>query len=106
MAQDFLTTSLLTDAVQFLKSYFFLILILVPIARGFLKRYLSPLRAYPGPFLASCSRIWRLWVTYNGHSEHDHIDVHRKYGRRGHSWPWENKGLTTEKRPYRPHRPK
>ncbi|KAK4948697.1 hypothetical protein LTR10_012701 [Elasticomyces elasticus] len=80
MAQDSLVTTLYTDAVQFMKSYFLLFLISLPIARGLFKRYGSPLRGYPGPFLASCSRIWRLWVTYNGRSEHDHIHVHRKYG--------------------------
>lgn len=57
-----------------------LLLILLPFARGLYKRYSSPLRKYPGPFVASCSRLWRAWITYNGHSEHDHIDVHRKYG--------------------------
>jgi hypothetical protein len=43
-------------------------------------RYASPLRKYPGPFLASGSRAWKVWSVYSGHTELDHIAIHQKYG--------------------------
>ncbi|KAK8004078.1 Tyrosine-protein phosphatase non-receptor type 6 [Apiospora arundinis] len=43
-------------------------------------RYASPLRSYPGPILASCTRLWKLWSTASCNTHHDHIALHRKYG--------------------------
>ncbi|WPG97278.1 Hypothetical protein R9X50_00005200 [Acrodontium crateriforme] len=50
------------------------------IVRFVLYRYASPLRKYPGPFLASGSRAWKVWSTWGGHTEKDHIRIHEKYG--------------------------
>ncbi|KAL0933780.1 cytochrome p450 oxidoreductase [Colletotrichum truncatum] len=43
-------------------------------------RYLSPLRRYPGPFLASITRLWKVIITSSGRSNLHHIALHRKYG--------------------------
>lgn len=44
-------------------------------------RYSSPLRKYPGPFLASVSRLWKLRSTASGRTHWEHVDLHKKYGR-------------------------
>ncbi|WYZ35961.1 hypothetical protein EsH8_X_000608 [Colletotrichum jinshuiense] len=43
-------------------------------------RYASPLSGYPGPFLASTTRLWKVLSTASGHTHLDHIALHRKYG--------------------------
>lgn len=50
------------------------------VLRFFKNRYASPLRHYPGPFLASGTRIWKLWVTWQTHQETAFINLHKKYG--------------------------
>jgi hypothetical protein len=79
--------------------YIWAVLPTVIIVRFLLRRYLSPLRKYPGPFIASGSRIWKgsfchqlllptrltssastVWSTYSGHTETDHIHLHETYG--------------------------
>ena len=82
------------------KGYPILLLLLVVVLRFFFRRHYSPLRLLPGPFLASGSRVWKgisdvftgkpwvtdvlttrsVWSTYQGHTEQDHIELHRKYG--------------------------
>nr|MCV5143096.1 cytochrome P450 [Escherichia coli] len=32
------------------------------------------------PFLASCSRLWKVLSTASGRTHLDHIELHRKYG--------------------------
>lgn len=44
------------------------------------RRYLSPFRKYPGPLLASGSRIYRLFCVASGNSHLRMIDLHRRYG--------------------------
>jgi hypothetical protein len=44
------------------------------------KRYASPLRKYPGPFLASFTRLWKVYSTATGRTHLQHIELHRKYG--------------------------
>jgi hypothetical protein len=43
-------------------------------------RYLSPLRSYPGPFLASFTRLYRLLSVVSGHAHLDIIALHSRYG--------------------------
>lgn len=43
-------------------------------------RYLHPLRAIPGPFLASVSRAWIVWRTASGDMEHTQRALHWKHG--------------------------
>ena len=47
------------QAVKILRSYWYLLLPLVLVVRFFYYKYASPLRNYPGPFLASGSRAWK-----------------------------------------------
>ena len=65
---------------MFLKSHPFLILFVLLFVRPLYKRYSSPLRQYPGPFIASCTRLWKVWSTWTGKTEQHHIALHKKYG--------------------------
>ncbi|EOD50259.1 putative cytochrome p450 protein [Neofusicoccum parvum UCRNP2] len=70
-------------AISFLRSnpvYIFYILSFFLVLRFFKNRYASPLRHYPGPFLASGTRVWKLWVTWQTHQETEYINLHKKYG--------------------------
>ncbi|KAL6247947.1 hypothetical protein RBB50_005295 [Rhinocladiella similis] len=73
-------SSLVAQALVFAKAHFILVTLLAILVRALYKRYASPLRDVPGPFLASCTRLWKVWSTYNGHTELDHIALHKKYG--------------------------
>jgi Cytochrome P450 len=66
--------------MQFLLRHFYIPLILFILLRLVTRRYFSPLRSYPGPFLASISRLWRVASVARGRTEHEFIDLHRKYG--------------------------
>lgn len=45
--------------LAFVRAHFIFLLVALPIARFLFRRYASPLRKYPGPFLASGSRAWK-----------------------------------------------
>ncbi|KAI2629194.1 cytochrome P450 [Hypomontagnella submonticulosa] len=62
------------------KEYWALIIPLFIVLRLLYRRYASPLRQYPGPFLASCTRLWKVYSTASEHTHLDHIELHRKYG--------------------------
>lgn len=68
------------QAVKFLRAYWLLLLPAALVCRFVYYRYASPLRQYPGPLLASGSRAWKVWSTYNGKTETDHIELHERYG--------------------------
>ena len=68
------------QAVKFIRAYWFLLFPAALVCRFVYYRYASPLRQYPGPLLASGSRAWKVWSTYNGKTETDHIELHEKYG--------------------------
>lgn len=74
------TKALLSSALTFLKEYWPVLLPVFLVFRVLYKRYSSPLRRYPGPFLASCSRLWKVISTVKGQTNYDHIELHRKYG--------------------------
>lgn len=44
------------------------------------RRYFSPLRGIPGPFLASFSRLWHLQITVQGNQNEQLVEAHEKYG--------------------------
>jgi len=44
------------------------------------RRYLSPLRRFPGPFWASVTRWWMVRQVFQGTHEHDMLRLHAKYG--------------------------
>ena len=66
--------------VRLLRAYWLLLLPAAIVLRFVYYRYASPLRLYPGPLLASGSRAWKVWSTYSGKTETDHIHLHEKYG--------------------------
>lgn len=53
------TTTAVLIVWQFLTAHPFLILFVLLFVRPLYKRYSSPLRQFPGPFIASCTRLWK-----------------------------------------------
>ena len=72
--------SLAATLFAFVTAHWVLTLVFVLVVRATYKRYASPLRKYPGPFLASISRLWMVKSTASGRTHLDHIELHRKYG--------------------------
>lgn len=72
--------SLVASALAFVAKHWPVLLIGGLVLRALYRRYASPLRKYPGPFLASFSRLWKLLSTASGHTHLDHIALHRQYG--------------------------
>ena len=44
------------------------------------RRYLSPLSSVPGPFWASFSRFWHVYITIQGNQNEQLTEAHEKYG--------------------------
>lgn len=42
--------------------------------------FLSPLSAYPGPFAAGFTDLWRVYLTYLGNVDENHRRWHRRWG--------------------------
>jgi len=74
------TRALFNTALAFLVAHWLFVLASAFLLRVLYKRYGSPLRKYPGPFLASFSRLWKVISIAKGSTHLDHIDLHRKYG--------------------------
>ncbi|KAI1372747.1 cytochrome P450 [Hypoxylon crocopeplum] len=74
------TRTLLLSAWGIFKEQWYLLIPLLLVVRIFYKRYASPLREYPGPFLASFSRFWKVISTAKEKTHLEHIALHRKYG--------------------------
>lgn len=72
--------TLVTTALAFLAGHWALVLVGTLLLRAVYKRYASPLRRYPGPVLASVSRLWKVASTASGQTHLDHIALHRRYG--------------------------
>ncbi|KAJ5907895.1 hypothetical protein N7495_000577 [Penicillium taxi] len=53
---------------------------LLVVTKLFYHIFLSPLRAFPGPFLAKTTNLWRAYHTYGGRVERKHLELHRKHG--------------------------
>jgi hypothetical protein len=51
--------STLFHSLLFLKAYFLYLALACICVRGLYRRYVSPLRQIPGPFIASCTRGWK-----------------------------------------------
>ncbi|ETI21441.1 hypothetical protein G647_07788 [Cladophialophora carrionii CBS 160.54] len=75
-----LTKSAVLTAWHVVAAHPFLILFVLLFVRPLWRRYSSPLRQFPGPFIASCTRAWKVWSTWTGHTEQHHIALHQKYG--------------------------
>jgi len=74
------TRAILLNAYSIFTRYWYFALPLLLTIHFLRRRYASPLRHYPGPFLASGTRLWKVWSVSTGHTELDHIAIHRKYG--------------------------
>ncbi|KUI56974.1 Pisatin demethylase [Cytospora mali] len=74
------TRVLLTGILPALISWWFLIIPGTIIVRALYRKYASPLRKYPGPWLASATRLWKLISAASTHTHLDHIELHKKYG--------------------------
>jgi hypothetical protein len=72
--------TLVGAALAILTTHWAAILLSSILLRSLYKRYASPLRQYPGPFLASITRLWKVKSTASGRTHLDHIALHRKYG--------------------------
>jgi hypothetical protein len=83
-----LTLSTLTNDLTFGLSHFLVALGLVSVVglaclakRMHRIRNDTPLRDIPGPWLASCSPLWRFWYAVcKSNYHHDLTNLHRKYG--------------------------
>lgn len=49
--------------------------------RAIIRRYWTPLRDIPGPFLGSFSSLWQVYQLWKGHTEEEIISLHKKHGR-------------------------
>ncbi|KAI5859518.1 cytochrome P450 [Durotheca rogersii] len=74
------TRVLLLTAGGLLREHWMYLIPLFVVIRLLYKRYASPLRSYPGPFLASCTRLWKVISTASENTHLHHIELHRKYG--------------------------
>lgn len=74
------STSLLVVVASFFNRAWPLLLPALILFHLLHNRYASPLRKYPGPFLASTTRLWKLLSTASTHTNLDHIALHRRYG--------------------------
>lgn len=64
------------DMFLFLSALFFLL----AISQVLINRYFQGLTDIPGPWLASTTNLWRLFVTLSRRGELTHMKLHRKYG--------------------------
>ncbi|KAI1848733.1 hypothetical protein JX265_005641 [Neoarthrinium moseri] len=74
------TVAFLATVLPFVRSHLISICLSLLVFRAFYKRYASPLRSYPGPFLASFSRLWKVISTARGRTQLEHIALHQRYG--------------------------
>lgn len=72
--------SLLILTLTLLKAYWPLLLPALITLRLLTNRYASPLRKYPGPALASTTRLWKVLSTASTRTHLDHIALHKTYG--------------------------
>ncbi|GAP91391.1 putative cytochrome p450 oxidoreductase [Rosellinia necatrix] len=67
-------------AIVFIGAYWTILLPTFLIGRMVYRRYATPLRSIPGPFLASCTRLWKVRSVISENTQWEHIELHRKYG--------------------------
>lgn len=66
--------------MPFFISWWFVVIPAIIIVRALYRKYASPLRNYPGPWLASTTRLWKVISTTSTRTHLDHIELHKKYG--------------------------
>lgn len=74
------TRALLSGVVPFLARWWFVIIPAAIVTRALYNNFASPLRKYPGPWLARHTRLWKLMSVASEHTHWDHVELHRKYG--------------------------
>ncbi|ROW17750.1 hypothetical protein VPNG_00689 [Cytospora leucostoma] len=74
------TRAILAGTLPFFISWWFIIIPGVIFVRALYRRYASPLRKYPGPWLASTTRLWKVISTASTRTHLEHIELHKKYG--------------------------
>ncbi|KAL2005575.1 hypothetical protein VTN00DRAFT_10068 [Thermoascus crustaceus] len=50
------------------------------VTKLFWELFFSPLRSFPGPFIATFTNIWRAVAVFHGRVDRTHLELHRKYG--------------------------
>ena len=71
---------MLAEIVPFLRDYYTVILPAIFFSYFLHNRFQKGLNKYPGPFLASFTDLWRLFVVWGRAPEKEHIRLHRKHG--------------------------
>lgn len=74
------TRAIIGTAADAVVQHWILVTVALVLGRVLYRRYASPLRQYPGPFLASFSRLWKAFSTASGRTHLQHTDLHRRYG--------------------------
>lgn len=75
-----LATALVSRIFIFLVHWSFVLVPAAIVLRAVYRKYASPLRKYPGPWLASYTRLWKVISTASTRTHYDHLHIHRKYG--------------------------
>lgn len=57
-----------------------LVLVGLVVMRAIFRRYWTPIRDIPGPFVASISKLWQVYQLWKGHIEEELIHLHKKHG--------------------------
>lgn len=65
---------------HFLQKYPVQAVLTIILIRFLFRRYITSLNRYPGPFLASGSRLYSVYTTWQGQTHNHHIALHEKYG--------------------------
>lgn len=70
------------DSIGSVPPYYSIPALFLAFIVGFIvkRRYLSPLRRFPGPFWASVTRWWLVRQVFEGKHEHNMLRLHAKYG--------------------------
>jgi hypothetical protein len=80
-----------TKSIESVPWYYSVSIVVAAFIVGFIvkRRYLSPLRRFPGPFWASVTRWWLVREIFLGKHEKNMLRLHAKYGPIVRISPWE-----------------
>ena len=84
--EDLVTTAALSRFLKRLKQHWFLLCVSFILGRFLIRKYISPLRAFPGPLLASGSRSWKGGFEHHQVLLAKNLDT-RQYGVHGEAAP-------------------
>lgn len=70
----------LNFVIIFIGAYWAILLPVFVVGRMLYRRYATPLRSLPGPFFASCTRLWKIRSVISENTQWHHLDLHRAYG--------------------------